>query len=89
MDPVRIAVARAAILTLVLLCSACGGGGDSGGGGEPTNPPTTPTTFTVGGVVSGLAGNSVALRLNDGADFLVTANGSFTFPGAIASGTAR
>jgi 6-phosphogluconolactonase (cycloisomerase 2 family) len=80
MDPFKTAAARAAILSLVLLFSACGGGG----GGSPTPP----ATFTVGGAVSGLAGNSVALRLNGGADFLVTTNGNFTFPGAITSGTA-
>jgi 6-phosphogluconolactonase (cycloisomerase 2 family) len=81
MDPFKIAAARATILPLVLLFSACGGGGSP-------NPPNQPATFTVGGVASGLSGNSVALRLNGGADFLVTTNGSFTFPGTITSGTA-
>ena len=85
MDQFKIAVARAAILSSVLLFSACGGGG--GEGGESPPPPPL-ATFTVGGTLSGLQGNSVTLRLNGGADFIVTTNGNFTFPGAITSGGA-
>lgn len=52
-----------------------------------TNPPPPPSTYTVGGTVSGLAGTLV-LR-NNGADNLtVSANGSFTFATALNDGTA-
>ncbi len=78
--------ARAVLTGFVLLLAACGGGGGRGSGGPP-NPPA-PTTFSVGGTVSGLNGNSLALRLNGGADLVVAANGNFTFPGRLASGTA-
>jgi hypothetical protein len=44
-------------------------------------------TFTVGGTVSGLAGGSVTLQNNGGADLVVNANGTFAFPTPIASGT--
>jgi 6-phosphogluconolactonase (cycloisomerase 2 family) len=85
MHTVKWAAARAAMLCSVLIVYGCGGGG---GGGGPQNPPTPPATFTVGGVVSGLAGNSVALRLNSGADLVIAGNGGYTFPGTIASGAA-
>ena len=47
----------------------------------------TTSTYTVGGTVSGLGnGDSIVLR-NNGADpVTVSANGSFVFPAAIASG---
>ncbi|HEX4254219.1 MAG TPA: alpha/beta hydrolase-fold protein [Streptosporangiaceae bacterium] len=48
---------------------------------------TTPTSFTVGGTVSGLAsGATVVLQNNGGNDLSVTANGSFTFSTALATG---
>lgn len=46
---------------------------------------TTPTTFTVGGTVSGLTGN-VVLQNNGGDDLTRTTNGAFTFATALASG---
>ena len=44
------------------------------------------TTYTVGGTISGLSGSGLVLALN-GATLPVTANGPFTFPGALASGS--
>ena len=82
MDRIGTAAARAAVPSLVLLLAACGGGG-----GGSSNPPA-PITYTVGGSVSGLTGNSVALRLNGGADLIISANGNYTFPSRIANGTA-
>ncbi len=79
MHRVYLMVARAAMLCTILLLAACGGGGSQ-------NPPPPPVTITVGGNVTGLAGNSVVLRLNDGTNLIVNANGSFVFPGTIASG---
>ncbi|MEO7324901.1 MAG: proprotein convertase P-domain-containing protein [Dokdonella sp.] len=49
----------------------------------------TTNTYTVGGTVSGLVGNSVTLSLNSGAQTqVVAANGVFAFPTALASGAA-
>jgi trimeric autotransporter adhesin len=69
------------VLMLSGLLSACGGGGgDKGGGGG--NP--APQTFTVGGTVTGLAGN-LTLQ-NGGTNLAVSANGSFAFTAALAAG---
>jgi hypothetical protein len=74
------------VLVLSGLLSACGGGGGGGGGGSGSggNNPA-PQTFTVGGTVSGLAGN-LTLQ-NAGTNLVVAANGSFTFTPAHAAGT--
>jgi hypothetical protein len=48
----------------------------------------TTNTYTVGGNVSGLAGSGLVLQLNGGNNLPVAANGSFTFPTALADGTA-
>jgi hypothetical protein len=73
--------AFALIATLVL--SACGGGG----GGGSTPPPAL--TYTIGGTLSGLdAGQSVVLQNNGGDDLPLSANGTFTFSGAINDGSA-
>ena len=48
----------------------------------------TTNTYTVGGAVSGLSGSGLVLSLNAGAQTLpVAANGAFTFPTALASGS--
>ncbi len=46
----------------------------------------TTTTFTVGGTVSGLAGEGLVLQNNAANDLAVNADGTFTFTTAIASG---
>lgn len=43
-------------------------------------------SYTVGGVVSGLAGSGLILQNNLGDDLSITKNGSFSFPQAIADG---
>ena len=59
-----------------------GGGGSSGSGG------TGSSTFTLGGTVAGLGGNSGLVLANAGATLTVSANStSFTFPNALAAGT--
>jgi len=51
----------------------------------PPPPPPPPATYTLGGTVSGLSGTVV---LSAGTQSVtVTANGSFTFPTALTSGT--
>jgi hypothetical protein len=51
-----------------------------GGGGEPPSP------VTVGGIVSGLAGNGLELADNGGDHFSVQGNGYFTFARSVAPG---
>jgi len=63
------------VTTMMLLASGCGG--NSGG----------PTTFTVGGTITGLAGSGLVLQNNGGDNLSVNANGAFTFVLAIASGS--
>ncbi|WP_343791697.1 hypothetical protein, partial [Dokdonella soli] len=54
-----------------------------------TTPPPPPTpTYTVGGNVSGLAGSGLVLMLNGSASLPASANGAFTFPSGLTSGTA-
>lgn len=74
---------RPLLLTaLSITLSACGGGGSSSSG-------STPTTYTVGGTLTGLAsGASVSLLDNGGDALAVSASGSFTFKTALASGAA-
>lgn len=49
---------------------------------------TAPTTYSIGGTVSGLAGASLVLQDNGGDNLTISQNGSFIFPTALASGTA-
>ncbi len=65
-------------LVFLAALGACGGGGGSARG---------PTTFTIGGTVSGLKG-TVVLQNNGGDNISVTTSGAFTFPLAISSGGA-
>lgn len=78
------------LLVAVTTLVACGGGGGTAGdaGPAPTNPAPG-TSFSVGGTVSGLgSGRNLVLRNNGGNDLTVSANGSFTFPAALNSGSA-
>jgi 6-phosphogluconolactonase (cycloisomerase 2 family) len=80
-----------AFLSLLIL-AACGGGGGgyggSNGGGNTTPTPPAPTSFTVGGTVTGLASSGLVL-LNNGGDALsVSSSGAFTFATSIATGSA-
>ena len=45
-----------------------------------------PTTYTIGGTVSGLTGAGLVLQDNGGNNLPVSANGSFTFSNSVASG---
>lgn len=67
----------AAGLFSVLLASCSSGG--SGGG-------SSPSTYTVGGAVSGLSGSGLVLRDNGGDDLPVSANGAFVFATPLADG---
>ncbi len=48
----------------------------------------TTQTYTVGGTVSSLSGSGLVLKLNGAASLPVSANGAFTFPSGLATGTA-
>jgi hypothetical protein len=47
-----------------------------------------PTTYTIGGTVSGLTGTGLVLQDNGGNNLAVSASGSFTFSTAVSSGAA-
>ncbi len=83
--PPRCVPTVAVLAALVGSLAGCGGGGasDSTGGG---GPPPTPTTYTVGGVISGLSG-TVVLQNNAGNDLTITASGPFTFSTPLTSGS--
>jgi alpha-tubulin suppressor-like RCC1 family protein len=49
---------------------------------------TTPTTYTIGGTVSGLVGTGLVLQDNGADNLPISQDGSFLFPTALASGTA-
>jgi subtilisin-like proprotein convertase family protein len=71
-------------------CSVASGSGNISGANVTNVAVTCAATpmFTVGGTVSGLAGTGLSLSLDAGAQTLpVSANGSFTFPTALANGT--
>ena len=70
------------------ILAACGGGGSgsapssaSSGGGAPP-----PSTYSVGGVTSGLSG-TVVLQDNSGDNLSITSNGNFVFVTALKTGT--
>lgn len=74
-----------------MLLAACGGSSHSDGAAPVAAAPivvpvvvTVPTTYTVGGTLSGLGSGHLALQ-NNGADALnLTANGAFTFATPVA-----
>ena len=53
----------------------------------PPPPPPKPTTFAIGGSVSGLPGSGLVLQLNGANDLVVSANGRFRFPRPLAKGS--
>ncbi len=69
------------VLLVPLLALGCKGGGDT----QPAG--TESPTYAVGGLVSGLAGSGLTLKLNEGEPISVT-SASFTFPNRLTSGTA-
>src|SRR5580704_14058792 len=76
----RLLFLRSAILMLLpLLLNSCG---------SSYTATTPPTTFTIGGMVTNLAGTGLVLQDNGGNNLPIAANGSFTFTTAISSGGA-
>jgi 6-phosphogluconolactonase len=66
---------------LLLVLSACGGGGSS-------PAPMTPSTYMIGGTVTGLTGSGLVLQNSAANDLAVSAAGAFTFTGGLANGAA-
>lgn len=75
------------ILGLAAAVAGCGGDGNSGTdpGSGSNSTPTSSSTYSVGGTVSGISG-PVALQDNGGDSITVSADGSFSFPTALAAG---
>ena len=46
----------------------------------------TPTSFTVGGTVTGLVGSGLKLKLNNGSNLVISSNGAFVFTTQLATG---
>ena len=46
----------------------------------------SPTTYTIGGTVSGLTGTGLVLQDNGGNNLSISANGTFTFSNSVARG---
>ncbi len=70
------------VVSVLALFAGCSSGGSGG------TVQTQTTTYTIGGTVSGLSGSGLVLEDNGGNNTTITANGSFTFSTAIASGGA-
>ena len=69
-------------------CAVTSGSGSIGTSNVNVSVACTPSTFTVGGSVSGLgSGKSVVLQNNGGDNTTISGNGSFTFGTAVASGS--
>jgi len=77
-------IARGTMGALLMALSACGGGG------SPSSPTTQspPSTYTIGGTVSGLSGSGLVLQNNAGDSLTIAKNGSFVFTTAEADGAA-
>ena len=97
-SPFRISVARGATYSVTVLtqpkgqnCNVANGTGTAGS--NVTNVQVAcsnipPTTYTIGGTVSGLTGTGLVLQNNGGNNLPISANGSFKFTAAVASGAA-
>jgi hypothetical protein len=70
-------------------CTISGGEGQIAGGDVSSVVVNCAAdNFTVGGTLSGLVGTGLTLQNNGGSDIVVSANGTFTFPAQVASGSA-
>ena len=83
-------MALGGVMLASLALTACGGGGGGGGTSIPPggNSGGTPTTYSIGGTVSGLSGTGLVLQNNGGDNLTVNSNGAFTFATKVNSGAA-
>ena len=68
-------------------CVVASGSGTASANVTGVQVTCTTNTYTIGGTVSGLSGAGLVLQNNGGNNLSVSANGSFTFTTAIASGS--
>jgi 6-phosphogluconolactonase len=78
---------------LLMVLTACGGGSSSPAPmtapTQTTSTPMTPSTYMIGGTVTGLTGSGLVLQNNGGGDLAVSAAaGAFTFTAGLANGAA-
>ncbi|CAG9183259.1 NHL repeat-containing protein [Cupriavidus pampae] len=92
-----LAVATVSSICLaVTILAACGGGDDAAAPSAPAQVPATPNnpnvpvtpqlpaTYTVGGMLAGLASSATVILQNNGVDALsLSASGAFTFPTSV------
>ena len=69
-------------------CGVTNGSGTASANVTSVQVTCTTNTYTIGGTISGLSGSGLVLQDNGGNNLTVSANGSFTFTAALASGTA-
>ena len=74
-------ISRLATVLAVVFVAGCGGEN-----GSTTPATTTPSTFTIGGSVTGLGTGLSVTLLDNGTASTVSANGAFTFPTPLATG---
>lgn len=78
-------VAGLVVLPVIVACSNGRGSVDD----APAPPaPSAQDGFTIGGTVSGLVGSGLVLQNNGTGDLAVAADGAFSFPSKVATGTA-
>jgi hypothetical protein len=77
-------IVLALVMLAVMTLASCGGGT----GTSNTTTTTPPPTYTIGGTTTGLTGSGLMLQNNGGTGLTVSANGGFTFPSGVTSGTA-
>ena len=70
------------------VCTVAGGSGTAAANVTSVQVTCATTTYTIGGTVAGLSGSGLVLQDNGGDNLPVSANGSFTFATAVASGAA-
>ncbi len=76
------------IILLGLFIAAIGVGCGGGGGGGTPAPPA-PTSFTVGGTITGLSNTGLVLQNNNGDDLNISAaNSTFTFATSLSTNSA-
>jgi hypothetical protein len=68
-------------------CTVTNGSGTATANVSNVQVTCATTTYTIGGIVSGLTGTGLVLQDNNGNNLAVSASGSFTFSTAVASGS--
>ena len=88
MRSARCRVAATSLFSSFILAACGGGGGGGGGAGGGGGPPMiTPTSFPVGGTVTGLVSSGLVLQNNGGEEVTIGSGASaFTFPTVVPNG---